>query len=249
MTTLYKWEVWCVTDAKYETVWKESAPTVCPSNAAHTIQNPRFTETVSTQMTKIIEEEKQASQGIYQFRGYKIDIPSGTPGNVTAIPMTWPRAITIMNGWFHSSNDNVGDSIDANVTATIGYIVAPAYATNTTFTVNSTVMENIYTGYTMHLTDFVNIDHLGEVLSINASNNTITTAKPVSRTYSPASPTYVQITSRLIRDLYIPTSGHYTFASKKVGGRALPTNQPLVINYTNNDGNAKVYAYNMEYLY
>ena len=43
--------------------------------------------------------------------------------------------------------------------------------------------------------------------------------------------------------------GKYTFAEKKIGGRALPANLPITINYRNENGNAKAFVYYTEILY
>jgi hypothetical protein len=41
----------------------------------------------------------------------------------------------------------------------------------------------------------------------------------------------------------------YDFAEKKIGGKTLPANVPITVDYQNQSGNAKVFAFNLEYLY
>ena len=41
--TVYKYRIWCVTDAKYEYTWGEDEPTTCPANTAHTIDADKTT--------------------------------------------------------------------------------------------------------------------------------------------------------------------------------------------------------------
>lgn len=252
-TTVYQWEVYCLEDNHYETTWGTEMPTSCPTNPAHAISTnpgPRIIQTVSDNLVKIREEDKFATQGIYQFRCYNVEIPAGEPGNIVSYEMVWPRPITIMTGWFYSTNDNVGDIINANVTATIGALVAPLYANASTVTTTSTVFDHLYEGYSVHVTDLANFDSLGEALEIDLGNNTVLCEKPSSHTYSPLSPTYVQMTSRVIREMYIPVANQrYAFAEKKIGGRSLPSGVPLTMNYANNDGNVKLFTFYIEYLY
>lgn len=40
---VYKYQVWCDTDSKYETVWAEEKPTTCPANDGHTIDQSKTT--------------------------------------------------------------------------------------------------------------------------------------------------------------------------------------------------------------
>jgi hypothetical protein len=249
---IYYWQVWCTTESKYEYIWLDTEPTVCPSNSEHTIQTspgPTVLNKISKHVTKIQEEDVGGTNGIFQFRGYKIEIPQGLPGNVTSYDCVWPRTVTIMDGWFHGTEENVGDFMNANVTATIGAITAGVSANTGTFSVTSTVIDNIFEGYNLHLTDFAKIDHLGEVMEVHAGNSTVTSEYLTLNSYSPLSPTYVQATSRVIRDLHISTVGRYAFAEKKIGGRSLPANIPIVIDYHNCDGNAKTFTFYIEILY
>jgi len=248
MTTTYNWELWCVNEAKYLTVWNTITPTTCPNNSTHTIQNPHILETVSTQTTKIVEE-LVPTQGYFQFKGFKLDIPAGSPGNITTTNVSWPRPTTLLNGWFLADSTNKGDTVSANITATVGAIGAPVSVGATSIVVSPTVLENVAYGYTLQLTDLVNEDNLGEILQIYSGNSTVVTSKASTHTYSATSPTYVQTTIKLIESLYIPMPGRYEFAEKKIGGKTLPARLPMTVEYQNQNGNAKVFAFNLEYLY
>jgi hypothetical protein len=249
--SVYEWEVYCTTENQYKYTWSPFTPTVCPTNASHPISsNPKIIRSISDTMVKIKEEDKYATQGIYQFRCYHVDIPESDAGNVYSFDMTWPRPVTLMTGWFYSTECNIGDILNANVTATVGAIVAPLYTNTSIITTTSTVFENLYQGYSVHVTDLTNFDTLGEALTVDSANSQVICEKPSSHTYSPLSPTYVQMTSRVIRDMYIPVGNQrYAFAEKKIGGRSLPANIPITLNYTNNSGNAKTFTYYVEILY
>jgi hypothetical protein len=129
-------------------------------------------------------------------------------------------------------------------------ISAPVYAGNTTINVTSTVTDNLNSGYYVNITDGVNNDLLGEVIDINAISGNITVETAATNSFSPLSPTYVQMTVKIADCLCINVGGlRYAFAEKKLGGKYIPKNTPLYIHYTNNSGNAKTFTYHLEYLY
>ncbi len=151
---------------------------------------------------------------------------------------------------FYSTPDNVGDYIDANVTTVVGVIEANVSANATEIVVSDDVMENVYNGYSLDITDSVNTNNLGEILAVHTGNNTIAVTKQATQSFSTLSPTNVEITSRIIRELSINCGRvRYGFAEKKIGGRSIPPNTPLSIIYTNADGNAKQFTFNVELLY
>lgn len=254
MSIVNLWEVYCVTEAAYKTVWSIEQPTLCPTNSADTISTnpgPRIIQTISNDKVKIIEEDG-VTQGIYKFHGYSKDIPSGPQGNVTTITHTWHYPITILDGWFISETGTRMDKIDMTVAedTVIGAITSPVYPGNTEISVTSTVFTNLSKGYYVNITDGVNINQLGEVIAIDAQNGKITVCDPATQTFSPLSPTYVRMTVKVIEDFYVPSEKmRYAFAEKKVGGKYIPTGIPLKIKYANQNGNAKTFVYNMEYLY
>jgi hypothetical protein len=251
---VHEWEVYCITDSVYRKLWDTEEPTTCPDNNGHTISTnppPRIIQTINSHDVKIIEEDG-ITQGIYKFKGFSLDVPSGTSGNVTSQTLMFSYPISLINGWFISSKGMAGDIIDLSVAdnTVIGAIGAPVYTGNTEMTVTSTVTDNLSIGYFTSLTDGSQFSDLGEVLAIDKINSTITVQTPSTNTFSPLSPTYVIMQVKVVENFSIPVENErYAFAEKKVGGKYLPANTPIYVKYTNNEGNAKVFSYNMEYLY
>ena len=253
--TVYLWEVYCQTTSSYQTVWNEIEPTTCPLNSAHTISinpGPRILEHVSQNAVQIIEELDGETQGIYKFKGFKKTIPSGNVGNVTVMSHVWNYPITLMNGWYHAtpvmSTDSI--SVKAGQNTVIGALGAPVYTGNTEITVTNTVIDNIYKGYNLNITDGVNVDDLGECIGIDSGNNIVTVSQSATNNFSPLSPTYVRMTVNVVEDMHmICTGGRYAFAEKKVGGKYIPSGVTIDIEYTNMTGNSKMFGYNLEYLY
>jgi hypothetical protein len=172
MSTLNKYRIYCVTDDTQEFSWSETAPTTCPTNTAHTIDADSIViiETREENVVEVKEELGGTTNGNYKIRGYKKTIPAGTSGNVSTFLHTWPRPVTLMNGWFNGTIEQEGDCFDVSIAdnTTIGVISAPVYAGNTTINVTSTVTDNLNSGYYVNITDGVNNDLLGEVIDINA---------------------------------------------------------------------------------
>lgn len=252
--TVYEWELYCTTEGAYKNTFSVVEPTTCPTNSAHTISTdpgPRVIDEISSQQFKLIEQDG-VTQGIYKFRGSKQNIPSQTPGTVNTFTHQWSYPITLLNGWFISTDDMVGDIVECTVAENtiIGAITQPVYVGNTVISVTPTVTKNLYEGYYVNITDGVNLSNLGECINIDSGNSTITVSTPSTNNFSPLSPTYVRMTVGVIDNFQIPVGKQrYAFAEKKVGGKYIPSDIPIHIKYTNNTGNAKVYAYNMEYLY
>ncbi len=253
--TVYQWEVYCLSTQSYQLVWDTIEPTTCPENASHTIStNPgaRIVDKVSHEQVKITEEEALPTQGIYKCKGHKMPIPTGNVGDVTILNVTWPYPITLMNGYFISTDSMVTDEINVWIApnTTIGAIIAPVYSGNSVISVTSTVLDNIYRGWCVNITDGVHNDVLGECIEMNVGNSTITCMNTATHNFNPLSPTYVQMTPKLVEDICILAGGiRYPFAEKKIGGRSIPKGAIMQIRYTNNTGNAKTFIFFTEYLY
>jgi hypothetical protein len=252
-TSVKKWRVWCTTDNKYEYVWSETEPTTCPYNPiSHTIDASKTAaiEIINENIVSIKEELVQ-TQGIYRFRGYDFTIPSGTPGAVTQLNITWNRPITLLNGEFDAQTAHIGDLITAKVIppTPIGAITAPVSIGDTVIHASPTVFDNIYNGFNVYITDGVNLDVLGENMSKNDVAGTITVQTAAAHAFSPLSPTYISIDVPVVENLTVKTARTYEFAKKKVGGKMIPAGVTFRIYYTNNSGTQKDFSFNFEFMY
>jgi hypothetical protein len=253
--TVYQWEVYCLTSQSYQLVWDTVEPVTCPENASHSISTnpgPRIVNKISQEQVKITEEEALPTQGIYKFRGYKMTIPSGTVGAITSLNVTWNYPVTLMNGCFVSTTEMVGDEVNVWVApnTTIGAIGAPVNISDTEITVTSTVFDNLYRGWTVNITNGVTNNILGECIDMDVGNSTITCETGATNTFSPLSPTYVQMTPKLVDNCHIVAAGvRFPFAEKKIGGRSIPAGRVMQIRYTNNTTASKSFVFFAEYLY
>ena len=76
MSSINSYRLYCTTDSKFETVWAESPPAVCPSNSSHTIDpsSIRIVRTVE-ESSVTINENVGTLNGYYKVKGEKMIIP------------------------------------------------------------------------------------------------------------------------------------------------------------------------------
>lgn len=252
---VYKYRIYCTTDSKYEYAWLPStdpAPTTCPINSGHSI-DPQHTlivdEVVQDQV--VLKEETVATQGFYLSTGNELTI-DGNLDSFTTTSHSWPFQVTLLTGWFYSTEDHVGDkvSVTAAPNTITGAIVGLVSPSDTVIPVTQTVIDNTAIGFHIDLTDGVNLSNMGRVLEIDAGNSTITLETGSTHTFNPLSPTYVRQSVSIIEDMFITTGNvRYAFAEKKQGGKAVPPNIPIQICYHNRTGGTKKFAYNIEIMY
>lgn len=251
-STITYWLYFCATENKFYNIWSETAPTVCPTNAAHIVDN---TQTMALQTIDsnvvTIKEELLDTQGIYKYQGYSQVIPAGTPGDVTTINLTWPRQITLLNGTFDGQTANFGDVINADVipATPIGYLTQNVNVGDTLLHVSPTVVQNVFNGFTVILSDGVNTVNMGECMSIDNVRNTITVQTASTQAFLASSPTYLSISVSVVNNLHVGSVRPYEIAQKKIGGKTIPAGTKFSITYMNNDGQQKNFIFDFEFIY
>ena len=155
-------------------------------------------------------------------------------------------------GWFISQPEHVGD--DLNVWAlkdtVVGYITAPVSANAMSVAVSSTVIDNMDIGFYLNLTDGNNISYMGEVIAVDTGNSIVTTNQAADNSFSPLGPTYVRMRVPIITDMPIRAANQrYTFAEKKLGGKAIDPGWTFDIDYCNKTGGAKKFPFVLEMMF
>lgn len=250
--TLNKYRISCQTDG-YVYIWAETEPTECNINAGHTIDAGLTTivDTISRAIVSL-KEETIPTQGYYKAKGECVEISNGTPGSITSVIRTRPYRTSLLEGWFFTETNQIGDYVDVTAAPNtiIGAIIANVSINDTVISVSPTVLENIAIGFNLKLFDGVNTADLGECIGIDAGNYQVTVETASTFAFSAATPTYVQLTVNIIEGFYINAAPvKFEFARKKLGGKTLPPNVPLVINYHNTTGGVKKFCYCTEIMY
>jgi hypothetical protein len=245
MTTVYQWQVYCVTEGIYVNTWQVNQPTVCPNNNTHTI-NASATSIIGQVSTQTIKAAEN-TDGYFETTHVVMSIPSDTPGAITEHDVTWPMDIMLWRTLITPTSDMIGDTLSVlgAPETTVGVITAPATIGSTTLTVNSTVTANVQRGFLITLYDGVNKDVLGRCTAVNVLAGTITVQ--TATTYAFAAGSAVKISVYTIKDLYITDTVTIDIGTKGFKGKTIPSGMILRVYYTNNSGTAKIIRWRAEY--
>ena len=118
---LYK--LYCIDERRVVYKWTDTPPTVCPNNTVHDIDldSVRISEKYND---RVIAEE--ISKGYFESQHIPMNIPSGTPGDITEHDVTWPMVILLWKTYLTPTTDMIGDfiSVLAAPETTVGTLTA-----------------------------------------------------------------------------------------------------------------------------
>ena len=244
-TEVNKYRILCTTESDYVYTWDEIEPTVCPNDAGHTIDSSSITiiETISTNTFKAEEN----SDGYFETSMITVNVSSGTPGDIVEHDVSWPMTVLLWRTLLTPTADMIGDSISvlAAPETTVGVLAAPVSIGDTTFTVNSTVTDNVWRGFLITIDDTVNKDVVGRCTAVDALAGTISVETPTSFAFSPGIP--VKISIYVMKDIYIADTNTIDIGTKGFKGKTVDIGTILRIYYTNNSGTAKTVRWRPEY--
>ena len=246
-TKIYKYRVWCIAEAKYVTVWSDTAPTLCPNDHVDRSIDGSLTSVVKTISEDTVTAE-EPTYGYFQSRSFKFSVPAGTPGDVSIFDESWVSKIFLWRSIFYIKNENIGDiiNVQAGPNTTIGVTTAALSPGETVITANSTVFDYLlYRGLHVQITDGVNTDVLGEVTNIDKNNFQFTVTNATTNSFAIGS--YVQMTVCSIQNFEPTEVGNVKFADKGFKGQTVAPGQIMRLQYTNNDGAAKNIHLRLEY--
>jgi hypothetical protein len=249
--TVYKYRIYCNTEAQNVYQWAETEPSTCPNNTAHTI-NPNSISIVDEQGPAIfsIKEESVPTGGYFKIESSEIDIAAGP--NVDSVMIEqWPYNVSILDINFISGVEHQGDFVTVEMPShkIFGVITQDISAGATVIPVSSTVTDNIAKGFYAELADGVNTDDLGRVISVDSINHTITMENATAHSFLAATPTYVKVTVRPVDNLKLGPPMLYQIGTAKIGASHVPANEPAKIIYTNMSASQKKLVFAYEYLY
>ena len=255
MTTLYKYRLRCVIENAYKYVWESSdnpIPTLCPTDSSHTVDTSvtAIVGEISKNTTKI-EEETVPTGGHFRSETVEYNI-TAVNGNTQVITKTWDYPVNIIVLKMITLADNIGDTITIYVgkDTVVGAITSAVTNGDTVINVSSTVMDVIAIGYLVNITDGINVSELGEVISIDTTNNQITVSTASDNSYSPATPTYVRAYVMGISNFKHLIANHITYLGEhKIGSTYIPTGTVVSGHYTNVGTTTKKTYIIAEYLY
>lgn len=250
--TLYRYRIWCITDSKYEYVWKEStesAPSQCPVNSSHSVNSSSATivEKLDQNETRIIETGALV-QGYFQAKCIDISVPAQTGWH--DFDFSFKVAISLFSATFFGQNEHSNDEGEFLIApdSVLGNIAQDVNSEATQIVVPSSMIPYLARGFYIKLSDGTNTNDLGIITAIDTSTNTITVETATTNSFL-ASNTQVKRTVKMIPHITLNKNMLYQIGLSKIGGSDIAANTTIRFRYKNNDGLAKNFNFLLEYLY
>jgi hypothetical protein len=251
MSVLNKWRVYCTTESRYNHIWLEngvSAPSNCPVNTAHAINNSltRIVDT-SSPTSVTISQEIVSTGGNY---AYATEAFTALANQTTMYEFSFPINISIMDTSFVATNENVGDSWSWIISpdTLIGVLTSSIEVGDTELDVSSGVFTFVKVGFYVTIDDGITSEELGRVLAVDSDGGTITVEKAASNSFA--------VGSNIKMSIYFTKDGElghpwlYQYGVSKIRSSHVPANTLLRVLYTNKSPTVdKRIVVSMEYLY
>ena len=165
---------------------------------------------------------------------------------------SWPINISALSYEFNVGTANVGDKIEIEVApdTAVGALTQDVAINDTVLHVSSTVFDLIKRGYDVHLDDGVQAqERLGRCVDFDPVAGTVTVENGSTKAFAAATPTTVQISVYVTRNLQFFQTGRAVVGESKIGGTLVPAGRIVRIWYYNADGATKNFVLHFDYLY
>lgn len=233
MSTVFKYKIYCTTEAAYVTGWGLVAPTLCYNNTSHSVNSSsvQLLETISSNQVSIKEDKIDIGRTVKIFDG-TIDAAPSTTGTDTFI---FPTTVSFYSFQFVTDSTNKGDdfSIYANEDTVLGLITADAAIGATVINAPMALILYGFVGYHLKLSDGTNTDDLGMITAIDKVNNTVTVHIPTVHAFLSTN-TLVKMTVKVLDSIRIGGAGLHKFCEDIIGGTTVPKGTVVNLYYTNN---------------
>jgi hypothetical protein len=254
MTTVNRYEVFCITENKWVSKWSETVITTCPNNPADSIiaNSVTIKETVSDTTMNI----KENPPGFYQSVNIPIDIPTGA--GLSEHVITFPMTVFLRKVGFNSTLEMMGDSLSIIVgpDTVIGGMIAPISAGSSILTITPQSFDTEYMVKGIYLklklidpSGNLLLEHdAGRIIGVNAPENQITVENVLPFDF-PAGTTIV-MNVYIMKDVTAVLTNHlYQFGGEVLASKELPANIMSNLIYNNNNGQSKKVYLVAEYFY
>jgi hypothetical protein len=243
------WKVYNTVTGLYEWGSLTYPPTVAFSNPSQSIDTTKTIAWLDTAVKPTIPmEDFKGTSGSYMVQCFSLTIAPNTTGTLN---YSWPFQTVALNIKFTSDSTMLTDSINFLVPVqVIGELSADIAIGTTVIPVSSGIPFIVNIGQNIYLTDGVNRDFLGRVLSKDTTSSTITVETATTHAFATASPTYVQLEVYFIQNYVLGLPRMHIIGDTVLGGSAIPAHTSLQCNYTNTSStDSKVFNVYLEFLY
>lgn len=253
-SSVYNYEIFCITDQKFVSGWGTSPPNKCYENDTHEI-NPNSISIVNTiSENKVYLENKNVPPGSDPISGlYKCDTIRLTcpPNTKTTFVFQKPFPVCINILQFNLSDNNVGDYVDvvSLPNTIIGTLRDDVAVGSNTIPVKVETLPYFQRGYALKLSNGAGTtDNLGFITNINATNLEVTVSVPTTNSF--VKDTTLILTERVIIDKYfINVSGFQIFGRSKIETSYVPTGVSINVTYDNRSNVTKDFVASYDYYY
>jgi hypothetical protein len=248
--TINKYRCLCITENTSVYTWGEVAPTVCPNNNTHSIDNSTVTIVDSVNDNSVtILQDKGLTGGNFRCETCKAVVK---PNSTESFDFSWPFDMSVATVHFVTNAQHIGDEITSIIAPNtiVGYITQDASIGNTLIHVSPTVIQFLNIGYLIKLFDGINVSSLGYVVAKDPVNYTITTTIGSTNDFSASFPTYVMIEISNIHSFEIGDPNKYDIGQSVIGSGLIPANTVMRLQYKNKSKtDAKAFIFYFEYFY
>ena len=217
-TTVYKYRIYCITEAQNVYEWNTETPTTCPNNTAHTI-NPNSISIVGQLSTNLVKIQQETVPTGGNFRAETFKITAATGPGMTATQISWPINVSLLQASFTTDSTNQGDNVTVEIPSNlaIGTITQNVNAGDKVINVSASVIQNIMLGYCLILSDGTNTNDLGRISAIDTVNNTVTVQLASANNFAVATPTVVGLTIRPVSNFEFGPPQTYNLGQSSLG--------------------------------
>jgi hypothetical protein len=248
MSRVNQYRLYCTSENCYAFVWSDQPPNACPSNSQHTIDKNTIT-IVNTVDTNSVEnvQERNPTGGNYRSESKKV---IAGPNATTSFDFVWPYKISVLTMTLYTSSNSKNDIVNTFVApnTTIGANTAAISSGNNIIAVSNTVLQYLKIGFQVSVTNGTQPSWVGECISINAANSTITLDTPAPSNI-PAGQ-YIQMSINNVKNFVLRNDTVYELARKTIGASSIPSSTTLRLQYQNlSTTESKELFFSYEYYY
>lgn len=250
MSTIYKWRIRCNTDDKFEYIWNETEPVICPSNGTHKIDTSLtcIVDKIKPNVLKIKEESTETG-GNFRCETRTINIE---PNTINTNIFNYKYPVSIFAVYFTTTSTHEGDIVESFIApdTPIGLITSNVVKNDNIINVSSSVIENVMIGYDIKITDKDNTDSLGKIIFIDKERSQITTENKCINNFKVSNQTYILLTIKILENYEIGPPTQHIIGDSKIGGMHVPANTNLLLKYINKSlDTSKKIVFKIEYTY
>lgn len=259
-SVLLKYAYTCDSGDYVDNEWRDEddgEPTQCYVNSAHSvIMNSLRVVNRRDPNETVVKEENIPTNGNYAFDTIAF---TATANSTTTYDIPdadkWKQPVNVTSIEYITKTEHEGDEfqVSIGVDNAVGPIAADITAGATSIVVASPLsMPYIMPGYKIKLSDGVNTDDVGEILSVNTSSREVVFDIATVNAFSAATPTNILITRVMagrVRPIEIGPAWDYRAGDDKIGASYLPAGTNIRIVYINKTGVDKRFVIKVNYLY